>query len=155
MLGRTGGGTVCDVNTHKEEIVNHPIELADRYVAVWNEPSAQARRAAVGELWAEDGVHVLQPPEEAVQAAEKLSITPVFQARGHTELAARVDRAYEEFVAPGTMTFRRRGDVARVHDVVRLSWEAVAGGEVVGWGTDFLILDADGRIRADYQFIEA
>ncbi len=143
LPSRTGGGTVCDGN------------LADRYVAVWNEPSADARRTAVGELWADDGVHLLQPPEEALKAAERLSITAVFQARGHEELTARVDRAYEEFVAPGTMTFRRRGDVARVHDVVRLSWEAVSNGEVVGWGTDFLVLDADGRIRADYQFIEA
>ena len=54
------------------------------------------------------------------------------------------------------MTFRRRGEVTRVHDAVRLSWEAVlADGTVGGWGTDFLILDADGRIRSDYQLIEA
>lgn len=135
--------------------MGNPIELADRYVAVWNEPSPQARRAAVGELWTEDGVHLLQPPADAVKAAENLDLTAVFQARGHDELTARVDRAYEEFVAPGTMVFRRRGDVARVHDVVRLSWDAVSGGEVVGGGTDFLVLDADGRIRADYQFIDA
>lgn len=135
--------------------MSHPTELAERYVAVWNEPSADARRAAVGELWAEDGVHILQPPEEAVKAAEKLSISAIFQARGHDELTARVDRAYEEFVASGAMTFRRRGAAIRVHDVVRLSWEAVSKGEVVGCGTDFLILDADGRIHADYQFIEA
>lgn len=135
--------------------MRNPIELADRYVAVWNEPAPDARRAAVSALWAEDGVHVLQPPEEAVRAAAGLDITPVFLARGHDELTARVDRAYEEFVATGQMTFRRRGDVARVHDAVRLSWEAVSDGEVVGWGTDFLILDATGRIRADYQFIEA
>jgi hypothetical protein len=135
--------------------LRNPIDLADRYVAVWNEPSPAARRAAVSALWAEDGVHVLQPPEEAVRAAADLDIVPIFQASGHDELTARVARAYEEFVATGRMTFRRRGDVARVHDVVRLSWEAVSDGEVLGWGTDFLVLDATGRIRADYQFIEA
>jgi hypothetical protein len=134
----------------------NPIELADRYVAVWNEPSSEDRRVAVGELWAEDGVHLLQPPAETVQAADGLSVTAVFHARGHDALAARIARAYEEFVATGQMTFRRRGEVHRVHDAVRLGWEAVAGGgEVVGWGTDFLILGADGRIRFDYQFVEA
>ncbi|TDV52202.1 hypothetical protein [Actinophytocola oryzae] len=132
-----------------------PIELADRYVAVWNEPSSEVRRATVGALWADDGMHFLQPPDEAAKAAERLSLVAVFQARGHDQLTARVERAYDEFVAPGTMTFRRHGDVARVHDVVRLGWEAVSGDAVVGWGTDVLLLDADGRIRADYQFIEA
>lgn len=88
-------------------MLRNPIELADRYVAVWNEPSPDARRAAVSALWAEDGVHVLQPPEDAVKAAGSLDIVPIFQASGHD------------------------------------------------WGTDFLVLDATGRIRADYQFIEA
>ena len=132
------------------------IELADRYVAVWNEPSVEDRRVAVGELWAEDGVHLLQPPDEVVQAADGLGLTAVFQARGHDALAARIGRAYEEFVATGQMTFRRRGDVQRVQDAVRLGWEAVSGGgDVVGRGTDFLVLGADGRIRFDYQFVEA
>ena len=31
----------------------------------------------------------------------------------------------------------------------------VADGEIAGGGLDFLMLDADGRIRADYQFIDA
>lgn len=137
--------------------MRNPIELADRYVAVWNEPSPEARGKAVADLWAEDGVHVLQPPEEVVKAADALHITAVFQARGHDELLARVARAYEEFVAPGQLFFRRRGEVSRVHDAVRLSWEAVStsDGTVSGWGTDVLVLDADGRIRTDYQFIEA
>jgi hypothetical protein len=137
--------------------LRHPVELADRYVAVWNEPSSEVRREAIGALWAEDGLHILQPPEEVAKAAGALSITAVFQARGHDELCARVSRAYEEFVASGRLFFRLRGEVARVHDAVRLSWEAVStsDGTVSGWGTDFLVLDADGRIRADYQFIEA
>jgi hypothetical protein len=134
--------------------LRNPIELADRYVAVWNEPSPQVRRTTVRELWAEDGVHLLQPPEDAVTIAARpgLGLTAIFQARGHEELTARVESAYEEFVASGQMTFRRSGDVTRLHDMVRLSWEAVSGGEVVGGGSDVLLLDVDGRIRADYQF---
>jgi hypothetical protein len=139
--------------------LRNPIELADRYVAVWNEALPEVRRATVRELWTEDGVHILQPPDEVVTIASRpgVGVTAVFQARGHDELTARVESAYTEFVASGQMTFRRRGEVSRVHDVVRFSWEAVlaADGSVGGWGTDFLILDTDGRIRADYQFVEA
>jgi cytochrome oxidase Cu insertion factor (SCO1/SenC/PrrC family) len=137
--------------------LRNPIELADQYVAVWNEPSEEARRKAVAELWAEDAVHLLQPPEEVVKAAAALDITAVFQSRGHDELCARVGRAYAEFVASGQMVFRRRGEVGRVHDAVRLGWEGVStsDGTVVAHGTNFVILDADGRIRLDYQFVEA
>jgi hypothetical protein len=43
-----------------------------------------------------------------------------------------------------------------VADTVKLAWEMVpaGGGEVAGSGVDFLVLDGDGRIRRDYQFID-
>jgi hypothetical protein len=39
---------------------------------------------------------------------------------------------------------------------VRFGWEMVPaeGGEPAGAGVEFVILDAQGRIRFDYQFIE-
>ena len=138
--------------------MRNPTELADRYVSMWNEPSPEKRRAAVREVWAEDGVHILQPPDEAAKIAARpgIGVTAVFQARGHEELTARVDSAYTEFVGSGQMTFRRRGEVVRVHDAVRFGWEAVlADGEVVGAGMHFLLLNADGRIRVDYLFVDA
>jgi hypothetical protein len=136
--------------------LRNPIELATRYMMVWNEPSPAARRATVRELWTEDGVHILQPPEEAVKIASRpgIGLTATFQARGHEELTARVESAHEEFVATGQMVFRLRDDVVQLHDMVRFSWEAVSDGEVVGGGSDVLLLDGDGRIRADYQFVE-
>ncbi len=39
-------------------------ELVSRYVAVWTEPDAELRRKAIQERWAEDGAHILQPPQE-------------------------------------------------------------------------------------------
>ena len=39
-------------------------ELADKYVALWNEPDADRRRRMIAKLWAEDGRHILQPPQE-------------------------------------------------------------------------------------------
>ncbi|HEX8861242.1 MAG TPA: hypothetical protein VGC06_19535, partial [Actinomycetes bacterium] len=68
----------------------------------------------------------------------------------------RVTRSYEEFVAPGEFVFRPRDNVARLGNVVKFNWEMVpvGGGEAAGVGLEILILDDDGRIRIDYQFIE-
>jgi hypothetical protein len=135
--------------------VNEPRNLVDRYVAVWNEPDAERRRRAIAELWTEDAVHVLEPPQEVRQAAEALDVTAIFQARGHRELEDRVSRAYEEFVSAGQYSFRSQGEARRLGDVLKITWEMVsASGDVAGAGLEFVILDADGRIRLDYQFIE-
>jgi hypothetical protein len=39
-------------------------DLAERYIALWNEPGADQRRRMITELWTEDGRHILQPPQE-------------------------------------------------------------------------------------------
>jgi hypothetical protein len=145
-------------NPHAEDggvPVNEPRNLVDRYVAVRNEPDADRRRSVVVELWTEDAIHVLEPPQEVREAGEALDVTPIFQARGHRELEARVSRAYEKFVAPGEYSFRSQGAARRLGDVVKFKWEMVsASGDPAGGGLEFVIVDADGRIRLDYQFIE-
>ncbi len=136
--------------------MSNSVKLVDRYVAIWGEADPGERRRAVEELWTEDAVHVLQPPQEVVDAASGLDVTPVFQARGHGELEFRVARAYHEFIADGGFSFRSRENAARVGDAVKFGWEMVsASGEVAGVGLEFVVLDADGRIRCDYQFIES
>lgn len=130
--------------------------FADRYIAVWNEPDPGSRREAVEELWGEDALQVLQPPQTIREAAEKVGMrTVVLEARGHDALEFRVRTAYEEFVAPGAAEFRVRGDVQRLHDVVRFSWvwAPVDGGEAQGGGLQVLLLGPDGRVATDYQFI--
>ncbi|MFG2057201.1 hypothetical protein ACGFI9_24600 [Micromonospora sp. NPDC048930] len=132
-------------------------KLTDRYVAVWNEPDPEQRRAAIRELWTADAVHVLQPPQEIREIAAGLGFDrPVLEARGHDALEVRVARAYQEFVAPGDFVFRSRDDADRLHDVVKFHWEMVprAGGGVAGVGLEILLLGPDGRIVGDYQFIE-
>ena len=134
-----------------------PRKLVDRYVAVWNEPDAELRRKAIHELWAEDGAHVLQPPQDIREAASGLGFpAATLQARGHDAPDVRVTRAYEEFVAPGKFTFKPRDNADRLHNVVKFNWEMIptGGGEVAGAGLEILILDEDGRIKTDYQFIE-
>ncbi|WP_327707633.1 hypothetical protein OG912_00495 [Streptomyces sp. NBC_00464] len=132
-------------------------DLTDRYVAVWNEPDGERRRAAIRALWSADAVHVLQPPKEILQTAEGLGFERLLlQAHGHREGEFRVARAHEEFVAPGTFVFRSRNNSDRLHDVVKFNWEMAprGGGEAAGVGLEILVLGPDGRIVSDYQFIE-
>ena len=142
-----------------------PSELVERYVAMWNEGDSDARSAAVRELWAQDGAHVLQPPREMLDEAARIGfINPVLEARGHHALEARghhalearVTRAYEEFVGSGEFRFRSCNDAVQIGDVIKFGWEMVpaAGGDVAAAGLEFLLLDTQGRIRCDYQFIE-
>jgi hypothetical protein len=134
-----------------------PQELVGRYVAVWNEANAELRRKAINELWAEDGAHVLQPPLEIQKAAAGIGFaSAALEARGHDELEVRVARAYQDFVAPGEFTFRPRDNAGRLRNVVKFNWEMVpvAGGEAAATGLEILVLDDDGRITTDYQFIE-
>jgi hypothetical protein len=82
-------------------------------------------------------------------------LTARLEAVGLAALEARVTSAYEEFIAPGKFSFRRRDDVERLADVVKFRWEMVfEDGEVAGVGLEFLVLAHDGRIRRDFQFIE-
>ncbi|MEV0720510.1 hypothetical protein [Asanoa sp. NPDC050611] len=132
-------------------------DLADRYIAVWNEPDAQRRRALVGELWSADGTHQMHPPEEVRTVADRFGVTPRLTAHGHAELESRVTKAYEEFVAPGRYLFRPQDTGTRVHDALKFRWEMVdrSDGTVAAVGLEVLLLEPDGRIRMDYQFIEA
>ena len=132
-------------------------ELVDRYVAVWNEPDAETRHRLVRELWAAGGTHVLETPPEAIRdAARALGLpAPALVARGYDELDRRVDRAYQDFVAPGVYEFRSGGDAHRVGELVTFTWQmvATADGTVVGGGRSVLVLDTDGRIGRDHQWV--
>jgi hypothetical protein len=65
-------------------------------------------------------------------------------------------RAYEEFVADAGNSFRARDEGTRLGDAVKFRWEMVtSGGGVAGVGLEFVLLDSDGRIRTDCQFIES
>jgi hypothetical protein len=133
-------------------------DLTSRYVAVWNEPDAALRRTSIQELWTEDGIHVLQPPAELRLAAAGLGFTSAgLEARGHDELEIRVARAYQDFVAPGEFSFRPRENADGLRNVVKFNWEMVpaGGGAAAAAGLEILILGPDGRIEADYQFLEA
>ena len=133
-------------------------ELADRYLALWNEPDADRRRRTIAELWTQDGRHFVQPPQEirAIAAQPGIGLTAILEARGHEEIDARVASAYEHWVGSEGLTFRRRDDAEQLGDVLKFHWEAVTkDGEVFGVGLNFLVLAADGRIDRDYTFVVA
>jgi hypothetical protein len=115
-------------------------ELAARYVAVWNEPDAAARDAAVAGLWSPDA----------------RACTSANEYVGLDAITRRVAASYEKFVMGQGFIFRQLGSAEARCDGVRIRWEMApaAGGDAVAGGVQFLLLDADGRIRFDYQFID-
>ncbi len=111
--------------------------VADRYVAAWNEPDADARRRAVAELWTEDGAYT----------------DPLAAVEGHEAIATVIARAREMF--PGHV-FGLIGDPDAHHDVVRFGWELVpeGGGEAVVVGFDVAVVAEDGCLRNVYGFLD-
>lgn len=135
-------------------------ELADRYVALWNEPDPATRSALIRELWAPDGNQVLVDPPEAIRDAAAALAFPVppLEVHGYDALEARVTRAYEMFVEPGEHVFEAAGEpFVLLSNVIGFRWSMVstATREVVGGGLDVVALDGEGRIRTDHQFIGA
>jgi hypothetical protein len=134
------------------------VEISSSYVALWNEPDADQRRQMIAKLWAEDGRHILQPPQEirAIAAQPGIAMTAILMAQGYEEIEARVTSAYEHWVGSEGLSFRGRDDADRLGDVVKLHWEAVAkDGTLFAVGLSFLVLAADGRIERDYTFVVA
>ena len=86
--------------------------LAEKYVALWNEPDADRRRRMIAELWTENGRHILQPPQEirAIAARPGLAMTAILEERGYAEIAARAASAYEHWLGSGGLSFRGRDD---------------------------------------------
>ncbi|MBB5935662.1 6-phosphogluconate dehydrogenase (decarboxylating) [Streptomyces zagrosensis] len=72
---------------------------------------------------------------------------------GHEKIVDAIDEAYEDFIAKGfAFTVHEYADN---HDAVRITWHMVpaGGGPVAAVGTEYTILDKDGLIRIDDQFM--
>jgi hypothetical protein len=116
-------------------------ELITRYVAIWNEPDPDRRRASIPLLWTDDGAN----------------FTSSIEARGYGDLEARITKAHDQYVATGEYRFRSASNGQGHHNTAKFSWEMVRtdNGEVGAAGTEFFLLADDGRIDADYQFLES
>ena len=91
--------------------------IIDRYVAVWSEPDAEARRAAIGSLWEPDGVEYVEG----------------IQFRGHQELDDRIGHAYETFVASEKFNVTMADDMSRHDDIVTFSVQLSTPNGEVAW----------------------
>jgi hypothetical protein len=113
--------------------------LAERYVAVWNEPDAEARRRVIVTLWAPEGIHCAR----------------TIEARGHEALEKRVTASHERNVRDRGFRFRALDDARDLRDLALFGWvmhPADAPGQIEATGHAVLLMDGEGRIVADYLF---
>jgi len=113
--------------------------VAEDYVELWNESDGAQRRAAIERLWSQHAAHYVGLRE----------------AHGHEALALRVTGSHEKNVRDGGYRFRAVKDAKRLRNAVTFHWEMVEPetGRVAATGLEMLLLDADQKIRIDYQFI--
>src|SRR3954469_22802094 len=103
-------------------------DLVGRYLRTWNETDPAARRAAIDELWAENGTYV----------------DPMAVAEGRDAIDATIAAVQGQFAV---LTFSLAGPVDTHHNLARFTWNlGPAGGEAIVVGFDVAVLDEDGRI---------
>lgn len=111
-------------------------EFADRYIAMWNEADAVARRRLVAEIWLPDA-HF---------------IGPVAEGRGHDRIDAALAAVQQRFAGH---VLRSTGPADLVGAYLRLPWALTqADGTVVARGTDIGTLSPDGRLEAAVSFFD-
>lgn len=114
-------------------------ELADRYVAVWNQADAERRRQQIAALWVPEGRHYVD----------------VREALGYAALEQRITGSHNKNVRDGGHRFRAAKDARMLHDVIVFHWEMLLAAEdrVAARGLEVLRVDSQGRILVDYQLI--
>jgi hypothetical protein len=113
-------------------------EIAERYMALWNEVNDDARRKAVDEMFTPDAVYLMFNNDPFV---------------GRDAIFKHVTVAHRIYI-PFGFTFKSSYNASGHHNVVRFDWVMVSTdtGEAEMTGNDMLVLDDEGRIQADYQF---
>jgi uncharacterized protein (DUF1330 family) len=116
--------------------VGNPSQIAERYLAVWNEADAERRRALVAATFTDDAAYA----------------DPRMRADGHAGLDAMIAAAREQF--PGHR-FTLRGEPEGFDGRVRFSWSLAAdGAAAVAHGTDVAVVAADGRLESVTGFLD-
>ncbi|CAA9232163.1 MAG: Putative isomerase [uncultured Blastococcus sp.] len=111
-------------------------DLADRYLAAWNETDAAARRATLADLFTDDVRYT----------------DPLAAVEGRAALDATIGAVQQQF--PG-FVFRLAGPVDAHHDQLRFTWElGPAGQEAPVAGFDVAVVDGAGRITRVLGFLD-
>ena len=110
-------------------------DIAQRYIALWNETDATRRQQMLATGWAPDAHYV----------------DPTVQASGHDAIGALVGAVHQRY--PG-FRFALAGRADAHGDNVRFSWTLGPGGAVdLIQGTDFVQLEA-GKLRSVTGFLD-
>jgi hypothetical protein len=120
--------------------MKNPNDIAEAYLAVWNETDADKRQTLIEQLWTPDATY----------------LDPMMQGRGHDELNVMIGQAQLQF--PG-LCFRCAGEGQAVGNHVRFSWhlapaDAEEGQALLAGGTDFCTLANDGRLQRVCGFVD-
>jgi hypothetical protein len=112
--------------------------LADQYIRVWTEGEPRNRRNAIARLWIPEGKHYVGMRE----------------VQGYEALEKRIIESHDKWVRDNGNRFRAT-DAKALHDSITFYWEMLppTGDEVLALGLEFLILNEERRIIADYQYI--
>jgi SnoaL-like domain len=110
-------------------------EIADRYIAVWNETDQSRCRALLAEGWAENATYV----------------DPLMSAEGREQIGALIAAVHERF--PG-FRFRLEGRADGYGENVRFSWMLGPQAEAdMIKGTDFIVVEG-GRLKSVTGFLD-
>jgi hypothetical protein len=111
--------------------------IVGNYIAIWNEPDADARRAIIARTFSDDASY----------------LDPIMAGEGPQGIDAMVAGAQAQF--PG-QRFELVAGPDHHHDRVRFAWRMVGedGGGEVARGVDFATLADDGRLRSVTGFLE-
>jgi len=112
-------------------------QLAEQYLATWNETDPAARRKLIDTYWAAD-----------------LSYTdPLVEAVGRDALDATLGAVQQQF--PGLVFTLGEAGVDAHHRQARFTWNlGPAGGEALVVGFDVLTSDDEGRIATVLGFLD-
>jgi hypothetical protein len=111
--------------------------VVDGYIAMWNEPSPDARRSIIAATWTDDATY----------------LDPLIEGAGPDGIDAMVAGVQQQFAGH---RFELISGPDHHHDRVRFGWRLVGanGDAAVARGVDFATLAADGRLRSVTGFLE-
>jgi hypothetical protein len=119
-----------------EMIVKDFEQLAELYIAAWNETDPAVRRQLIDEVWAPNGRYV----------------DPLAAVEGRDGIDATIEAVQGQF--PG-LKFSLAGPVDAHHDQARFIWElGPDGGDPIVVGFDVAERDAEGRLALVLGFLD-
>jgi hypothetical protein len=109
----------------------------ERYITLWNETDADARKAGIAEVFAEGATYT----------------DPLAEVAGLDGIDAVISGAQGQFAG---FTFKLLTAVDSNHNIARFSWELIpaGGGESVVIGSDVAVFAENGKISGVYGFLD-